>query len=336
MSNELGLQARLQQSPEAQAWLAQLTTRGLSPSSVGSYRKALARYLAFCDREGIDPLHARRVDLVSYMNALVSGPSLVTATVAAAAKGATGPAPATATHRRTVVRLFYDYLVDTGVCEQNPVGGGKREQTPRTTAAWIPTDDQWVTLVDLVRREPVRNRLMFSLVYDGALRREELASLRMEDIDEAAPTIRVRAETSRGGLKRAVSCSATTAWLLAAYLEHRETLAPRRGELFVSESRSNRGDALRPNAWSHVAYRIGIRAQLPEFSPHTPRNVRLVDLARTGLPLADLARFAGYRTAQSALVYQRLAKRLSDSPEHAAISGNTDRLSRLGLDVEPG
>jgi len=42
-------------------------------------------------------------------------------------------------------------------------------------------------LLGVVADEPIRNRVMFALAYDAALRREELCSLRSDDLDPAHP-----------------------------------------------------------------------------------------------------------------------------------------------------
>nr|WP_237151090.1 site-specific integrase [Pseudomonas sp. ADAK13] len=50
----------------------------------------------------------------------------------------------------------------------------------------------------------MRDRLILSLAYCGALRRAELVALRVEDLDVAHRLISVRAETTKGRLSRVV------------------------------------------------------------------------------------------------------------------------------------
>ncbi|WP_434482010.1 site-specific integrase [Streptomyces sp. NBC_01340] len=57
---------------------------------------------------------------------------------------------------------------------------------------------------------------MLALAYDAALRREELCSLRTDDLDPAHRTLRVRAETTKNRLERVVPYSAPTGVLLSA------------------------------------------------------------------------------------------------------------------------
>ncbi|MFI6063306.1 tyrosine-type recombinase/integrase [Streptomyces sp. NPDC051286] len=139
------------------------------------------------------------------------------------------------------VRLFYDFLMEEGLRESNPVGRGRytpgrqrggqqRGLVPRLTKLpWIPSEQQWLGILQVAREEPVRNRVMLALAYDAALRREELCSLRTDDLDPAHRTLRVRAETTKNRLERVVPYSASTGVLMSAYLAHRAAVSRARG-----------------------------------------------------------------------------------------------------------
>jgi hypothetical protein len=148
-----------------------------------------------------------------------------------------------------------------------------------------PSDLQWLAVLELARKEPVRNRVMLALAYDAALRREELCSLGTDDLDPAHRTLRVRAETTKNRRERVVPYSATTGVLLSEYLRHRVAVSRARGPLFLSESRRNRGQPLTLWTWSKVIHKIAVAADLPRFSTHTTRHLCLTDLARTGWEL---------------------------------------------------
>ena len=92
---------------------------------------------------------------------------------------------------------------------------------------WIPAEQQWRDVLAAFRVEPIRNRLMLALAYDAALRREELCSLRTDDLDPAHRMLRIRAETNKTRRERVVPYSAPTGVLLAQYLRHRGTISRR-------------------------------------------------------------------------------------------------------------
>src|SRR5437899_924302 len=96
------------------------------------------------------------------------------------------PTNSTIQVRVVAARSFYDFLVEEGIRERNPVrrgqssrrGGRARQGLVRRVekAPWIPNEDAWDRILRAAEQESLRNRLMAALAYDGALRREELVS----------------------------------------------------------------------------------------------------------------------------------------------------------------
>ena len=233
-----------------------------------------------------------------------------------------GLANATLQLRLVPVRLFYDFLVEEGVRESNPVGRGRytpgrrfgggsgRGLVPRVTKLpWIPSEAEWVRVLEVFRAEPVRNRVMLALAYDAALRREELCCLRTDDLDPAHRMLRVRAETTKTRRERVVPYSAPTGLLLGEYLRHRAVISRARGPLFLSESRRNHAEPLSLWTWSKVVRRVALAAEVPRFSTHTTRHLCLTDLARAGWEVHAIATFAGHRSTDSTLRYIHLSGR---------------------------
>jgi integrase/recombinase XerD len=178
-----------------------------------------------------------------------------------------------------------------------------------TKLPWIPTDTQWQAILQVTRMEMRRNRLMFALAYDAALRREELCTIRTDDIDPAHRTIRIRAEATKGRRERIVPYSVATGTLLHAYLSYRQTISRARGPVFLSESARNRAAPITLWTWSKVVRQIALRAEVPQFSTHTLRHLCLTDLARSGWELHAIATFAGHRNLTTTLQYIHLSGR---------------------------
>jgi integrase len=232
-----------------------------------------------------------------------------------------GLSNATIQQRLVPVRLFYDFLMEEGLRESNPVGrgrytpsrragGGQRGLVPGLTKLpWIPSEQEWLRLLEVARSEPVRNRVMLALAYDAALRREELCLLRTDDVDPAHRTLRIRAETTKNRLERVVPYSAPTGVLLSEYLAHRASVSRARGPLFLSESRRNRAQPLSLWTWSKVVRRIALASGVDRFSTHTTRHLCLTDLARMGWEVHAIAAFAGHRHTDSTLRYIHLSGR---------------------------
>lgn len=150
---------------------------------------------------------------------------------------------------------------------------------------------------------------MFAFAYDAALRREELCTLDIADIDPTHRTIRIRAEKTKNRWERIVPYSQATSDLFVAYLMHRRTLSRERGPLFLSESPRNHARPLSIWTWSKVVERIAERSGVEHFTTHTLRHLCLTDLARAGWELHEIATFAGHRTTQTTLLYVHLSGR---------------------------
>jgi hypothetical protein len=203
--------------PRAAEWLRVWGDLGRAERTIDAYGRGLSAFLAVCERDGIDPLRAGRADVAVFVRELMARPNRWGANVVSIDSGA-GLSNATIQQRLVPVRLFYDFLVEEGVRESNPVGRGRfvpgrRGGSPRglvprhTKLPWIPSEAQWLDVLEVAAGEPIRNRVMLALAYDAALRREELCSLRTDDLDPGRRMLRVRAEVTKNRLERTVPYS---------------------------------------------------------------------------------------------------------------------------------
>jgi integrase/recombinase XerD len=340
--------ARHQRATE---WLRIWADLGRAPRTIDAYARGLAEYLQACERDGVDPLTANRSQVAAFVRELTSRPSRRGANVVALDSGV-GLANATLQQRLVPVRLFYDFLVEEGLRDTNPVGrgryrpgrgpgggggGGGRPLVPRMVKLpWIPSEQEWLRVLAVFRAEPIRNRLMLALAYDAALRREELCSLRTDDLDPAHRTLRVRAETTKTRRERIVPYAAPTGLLLAAYLRQRATLSRARGPLFLSQSRRNLAQPLTLWTWSKVVRRVALAAEVPRFSTHTLRHLCLTDLARMGWEVHAIATFAGHRSTDSTLQYVHLSGRELSARLNASMAQIHQQRIALLAELRPG
>ncbi|HUZ84013.1 MAG TPA: tyrosine-type recombinase/integrase [Gaiellales bacterium] len=312
----------VQRTDVARDWLRLQCQLQLAAKTVEAYGRALDDYLAFCAATPTDPLHATRAHLAGYVADLTTRP-----VPRRRANGDDPPlqhglANATIQLRLTAVRLFYDHVIEQGLRADNPVGRGR--YTPGNAFAgkrarglvphyqrlpWIPGDEQWQALLGALRDEPLRNRAMFVLAYDGALRRGELVTLALGDLDLAQRRLTLRAEHTKHGVARVVTFSETTALLLAAYLRERATLSSAVGALFLSTSARNRAQPLSASMWAKIVAGIAARAGCPACTSHTLRHLRLTHMARAGLDIHLIATYAGHRSLTTTMRYIHLSGR---------------------------
>lgn len=299
----------LSRYPSVQAWLDLLSNLGRAPMTLDAYGRALVHYLLHCEEEGLTPESATFEQVTLYIRELLpSGKSAV--------------ANSTLHQRLTAVRLWYDHLIFHGLCERNPVprgqhgrlvqvpghGGFVRGLVPRLIKLPdIPTDEQWRHFLGIAARSSIRDRLMLSLAYFGALRRAELVALRIEDLDVAHRLISVRAETTKGKRGRVVCYSPEIAPVLIEHLQDLRGAGWMCGALFRSESDRNRGAPLTHWTWSKTVEGWAKEAKVPHLSTHTFRHLRLTHLARAGWKLHELTAYAGHRDPKTTLIYLHLS-----------------------------
>ena len=279
------------------AWLRFQSQRGLSRNTLEAYCRGLEIFLRFLTNRQLTLAAATHADIGAYLATMQSSnTSLCNATVQ---------------QRLTVVRLFYGYLVEEGVCAKNPVvrHNGRSLVRRYSRLPWIPNETDWQSILAAAHAQPMRNRTMLAFAYDAALRREELCSLQTDDIDPSSRMLRIRAEYTKGRRDRVVPYSSASDALLRQYLLHRRTLAHKRGPLFLSESRRNFADGISIWSWSKIILQIARRAAVPRFSTHTLRHLSLTDLARADWDIHEIAAFAGHRSIQTTLLYVHLSGR---------------------------
>jgi integrase/recombinase XerD len=329
-------------NPIARSWLLIQLNEGRAQNTIEAYGRSLEDYLTFCHHRDIHTNTATRAEIALYVRDLAERPSPQGANVRRLDSGS-GLSNATMQQRITAVRLYYDYVIETGARTDNPVGrgrytpgrgfGGQRDRAliPRyQKLPWIPSDEQWLDILDAARLESLRNRVMLAFAYDAALRREELCSLRTDDINPGQRLIRIRAETTKNHRERMVPFSAPVSQLYGDYLRYRRTINRSRGPLFLSESRRNHAEPISIWTWSKVIRRISEHSHVSQFTTHTLRHLRLTDLARAGWDVHELAYFAGHRSIQTTLLYIHVSGRdLVDKLERGMASIHTWRVSTL-------
>lgn len=332
-------------TPQAATWLRTEEQLGKPPNTMDAYSRGLEEYLEFCKDYRIEPVEASREDIALYVNYLFSRPKSRKEDKLERGPGEAGLSNNTLQQRITVVRLFYSYLIEEGLRDNNPVGrgrytpgnsfGDKRGLIPRyKKLPWIPTEEQWSRVLAVVQEERVRNRLMLAFAYDAGLRREELCSLQVGDIDPSHRRLRIRAETTKGKQERVVPYSESTDGLYRGYLQERRRLSRLPGPLFLSESRRNLGKPITFWTWSKVTRAIAERSDLEQFTSHTLRHLCLTDLARCGWDIHEIARFAGHKSTDTTLQYIHLSARdLGDKLERGMSQIHTRRAASISEDL---
>jgi integrase/recombinase XerD len=297
---------RVSENVHAREWLKFQSTRGLAANTLDAYGRHLDAYLAFLGSARVEFQFVVRSMIGAYIQDIAQRPAK------REREGRTALSNATLQQHLTVIRLFYDYLVEERVCPRHPLRptiGGRGLIQRHRRLPWIPSEEQWQGILQVCRQESLRNRVMLAMSYDAALRREEICSLGTADVDPAHRLLRIRSEATKSRRERIVPYSAPTSDLFSQYLRVRRELSRERGPLFLSESFRNFGQPVSIWTWSKAVGRIARRCNLPQFTPHTLRHLCLTDLARANWDIHEIATFAGHRSVQTTLLYIHLSGR---------------------------
>jgi len=309
--------ADLVDDPYALRWLTIQYQLKRADNTVKAYGWGIKYFIAFCRDRQLNYLQICREHIAAYIQHMFTQQ-------VQRARQQQGLSNATMQQRLTAVHLFYDFLAQEQILLDNPVIRGtyragqryrqsqdsRRGLLPRyKKLPWIPTEEQWHCILTAAMDEPLRNRLMLALAYDGALRREEVCSLAITDIDPAYRLITLRAETTKSQTSRVVYYSQATGQLYAAYLRQRMQLSRARGPLLLSASPRNRGEPISIWSWSKTVQALAKRAGVEQFTTHTLRHLRLTDLARSGMELNLIASYAGHKSLETTMMYIHLSGR---------------------------
>ena len=280
---------RVADHAHARRWLQFTANIGRAANTVDAYGRSLEDHLKYCETAEADPLTLKGDTVAGWIGDLRERPNARSSKLVHLDSGA-GLANSTIQLRIVAARSFYAFLVEDGLRELNPVRRGQSGRGGRKPkrglvrkvekAPWIPHETAWEAIIAAVVGESLRNRLMVALAYDGALRREELTCLEIDDFEPAYSLIHLRAETTKSQRAREVAYGEATGHLLMAYLRRRRELVGRvGGRLLLSESRRNFSAPLTVWTWP----------DRPRVDPvRRRRERRAVEVLRPGRGLLHL------------------------------------------------
>jgi integrase/recombinase XerD len=306
------------QTPIVRAFIEQLVKERKAQSTIENYSRDLNDFLsAFPELPFTELLEADESCIADYVDwlwkcdAQRSDRSKITYLTGSKL------APATIRRRLSALRSFYRWAIRLRHRRDpiNPVREGLRGQerglvsTP-ARVPWIPDERQWKAILKYVLTTlSTRDQAIVLLAHDGALRREEIVQLRVDDIDWRTHTITVRAAISKNKMPGMIVLSHPSWTRLKEYVEEdRAALvttfgAEANGPIFLSDSHRNPGQPLSKWTVKDIFDRISDALQLPQLTPHKMRHLMLTELKRSGMDLLDVSRYARHRRIASTEIY---------------------------------
>ncbi len=285
----------------AERFLASLSLRNVSPSTVLNYGRDLALFAEYfaTDDEGPPCVDAiTRLAIREYM----------------ADQRQRGLAQATLARRLSALRVFFDYLVREEGLASNPA---RNVATPRIPKRLPPVmnAEEANRLVDQVQydaqrdRSPervLRDRVIFELLYGAGLRVSELVGLDVTDIDRRERWIRVR---GKGRKERQVPFGERAGEALDRYLAARSKLGPPAGmhALFIHRWRGSLRRLTARSVGLILKKYAKACAGDPSLHPHSLRHAFATHLLSEGADLRAIQEFLGHASLSTTQKYTQLS-----------------------------
>jgi integrase/recombinase XerD len=283
----------------AAAFCEHCRVRNYSSRTVEHHDAALFSFCAWTtDRGLLSPLDVTRPTLVSYQTALFHRRSKRDRPLAFSTQ-----------HRALVtIRSFFRWLAKTGVVNANPAADldlPKVEQRLPKHVLTVTEVEAVMATVDLDDVFGVRDRSMLEVLYSTGMRRQEIAELRVTDIDDERGVVTVR--QGKGKKDRTIPIGdRASAWVRRWLDEERHHWAgdPDDGVVFLTRD----GEALGLNWLTRmVAGYVDAAAIGKRGSCHLFRHTMATLLLEGGADVRFIQEMLGHASMTTTQIYTRVS-----------------------------
>lgn len=290
---------RLEQVPPHTEWLANLT----NPCTRRAYRADIEDFFASIGAAGDADLGRIQRGHVLHWRRSLEQRRLAASTIR---------------RKLAAVASLYDYLCDRNAVAENPAKGVRRPRNElqgegKTPALTATEARRLLEAPDAATLKGRRDRALLAVALYQGLRRQEIATLTLNRIvrREGFRTLEV---LGKGGKIRYVPMHPVAQAAVDQYLEQRGELAGD-APLFETLHRGFVGQALSPDGIygviSHYLLRAGL-ADVPR-PVHAMRATAATNALEHDADLAKVQEMLGHANIATTKVYDRRAKRISDS-----------------------
>lgn len=286
-------------SDAVRQWLNHAQLAGRSPHTLRGARSALKQMLAFLESEGIGEVG--RLDVAALLRYREDLAWRLTA------KGT----PLQVRSQLELighVTVFCRFLVERGWLLSDPSQDLPRPRKPqRLPKAIVDTGevDTLLALPDVQTQRGYRDRVILEVLYSTAIRREELAHLRLDELDLETGYLFVC--EGKGSKDRVVPLGRSAADWLRSYLRMIRPEWPglKPGQQADRHVFLNRwGEGMTPNAVGAIVRKYGNRAALDKpVSTHALRHACATHMLRNGAPIRQLQEMLGHTSLETTQLY---------------------------------
>ncbi len=275
-------------------YLSHLKTLGRSAHTIRGARYNLRRFVRFLEAEHAADIEDLSADVIrEYQQELCF---CLTA-------GGKPLALRTQAQMLGVMRGFTRFLKEEDYLASDPAAALRLPKKPRRLPRAILNPAEVKKLLeapDMRTHRGYRNRVILELLYDTAIRRAEVAAIRLHDLDLAAGYIRI---TGKGDKERVVPVSRRVCALVSDYIDCVRSWFVRGddpGYLILNRW----GGRMNPNGvWAVVKRCVAISGIKKRISTHTFRHTCATHMLKNGAPTRHLQEMLGHESLESTQIY---------------------------------
>lgn len=259
--------------------------RGASEHTLRAYRSDLETFASM--NAGLEPSAIERVHVRSFI---------------ADIQKAGAASRATVLRRVSALRSFVKFLRSSGALKGNPLLGVPLPKRQRPLPKFLSESEMAALLSPELGTEgwTKRDRALIELIYSSGLRRAEIASLSVGDVDFIEGTVRV---FGKGSKERVVPVGKTALGVLREYLRDRG-MPPAGEALFTNQG----GKRLSADGVAFVFGRWVKRTSvLKKVSPHVLRHSFATHMLNHGCDIRAVQDMLGHASLQTTQIYTHVS-----------------------------
>ena len=264
-----------------------------SPNTLLAYKKDLLQFVKFCndvemvdDWKQVTPKMVRRWEV-----SLMKGSKEVAAL-----------SPKSVRRKLSSLSTLFVYMMRNGIVDDNPVKMVVLPQIPRRLPAFVAPEDM-DKLIDASEVygdgfPALRDKVVILMAYMTGMRRSELISLRISDIDMSQKNVRV---LGKGNKQRLVPMTEELFDLLGEYLQERsKVVLSKHDVLFVTDKGAPIYDKF---IYRMVTRLLGTVTTQKKRSPHVLRHTFATALLNNGACIEAIRKLLGHSDLAATQVY---------------------------------
>jgi integrase/recombinase XerD len=285
--------------PLVAAYLTDCKIRGMSPRSFPGYHAALRAYMRYLNENSVSLLNVGQDNLIDFIRYLRLERQVAQRTIELTF---------------SVISSLYEYLIFAGHLEINPVLPVRKRYLKRYKNNGDPHERQLISIEAMAgmitATMNIRDRAILTMLAKTGMRRNELISLDVADVNFIENSLRLKptAKRSNRTLFMDDECSfALRRWLTIRAEENRKNSQA----LFLNQE----GDRIQRSGVSDVVYkaasRVGLHNPASErmeehFSPHCCRHWFTTHLRRAGMRREFIQELRGDARREAIDIYDHI------------------------------